>query len=159
MDKKQKKIVIILITALVLIDQIIKIVFFVTGAKIGYIEGINLGIINNTKSENNLQYILIYIIAISSLIRYINKNNTYINLTTRIVISFAIAGCISNLIDRIWNGFTINYINIPNFISLNLGYIFIAVTWIGMACILTKYTADRIKERKKYKNGNNCERK
>mgnify|MGYP002870200010 CR=1 FL=1 len=51
--------------------------------------------------------------------------NTYIKMDSRVVISFAIAGCISSIIDRIWNGGVINYINIPNFTSLNLGYVYI----------------------------------
>lgn len=152
MSKKEKKIIITLIVILTIIDQITKIILLSTGAKIGNTDGWSLGILDTAKSENNIQYILIFFIAIISLTRYITRNNTYIKMNSRVVISFAIAGCISNLIDRIWYNATVNYINIKNFTSLNLGYIYIAITWIGMAVILTKYTAERIKEKVEKRN-------
>ena len=152
MSKKEKKIIITLIVILTIIDQITKIILLSTGAKIGNADGWSLGILDTAKSENNIQYILIFFIAIISLTRYITRNNTYIKMNSRVVISFAIAGCISNLIDRIWYNATVNYINIKNFTSLNLGYIYIAITWIGMAVILTKYTAERIKEKVEKRN-------
>ena len=40
-------------------------------------------------------------------------------------------------------------INIPKFTPINLSYVYFIITWIGMAVILTKYTSDRIKEKKK----------
>ena len=148
MKNKEKKIIIILISALVIFDQILKIFFMISKLKIGDI----IGITEQLKSENNIQNILIYIIAIMFLIRYITRNNTYIKIDSKIVISFAIAGCISNLIDRIWYKSVINYINIPKFIGLNMGYIYIIITWIGMAVILTKYTSERIKEKNEKAN-------
>lgn len=144
MSKKQAKILMVLIVILVVIDQIIKIALLLSN---GIIQAAN-----NQKTENNISYILISIIAIIVLVRYIKRNNTYIKMDSRIIISFAIAGCISNLIDRIWNGETINYINIPNFVPLNLAYIYILVTWIGMAAILTKYTVERINEKNEKRN-------
>jgi len=148
MNKNQAKKLIILITILTVIDQILKIVFLVSNTTIGNPEGWCVGVLNKEKSENNIAYILISVIAIIALVRYIKSNNSYIKMDSRVVLSFAIAGCISNMIDRIWNGGTINYINIPRFSSLNLGYVYILVTWIGMAVILTKYTSKRINEKK-----------
>ena len=72
-------------------------------------------------------------------------------MNSRVILSFTIAGAISNAIDRVWNGGTINYINIPNFSALNLSYVYFIITWIGMAVILTKYTSDRLKEKKERK--------
>ena len=154
MKSKEKRVLIILVVALILIDQILKIVFLTTGAKLGNIDGFSIGTLENLKSENNLQYILISIIATVILIRYIARNNTFIKMDSRIIISFAVAGVISNFIDRIWDQATINYINIPKFASINLGYIYIAITWIGLAVILTKYTSKRMKEKniKKWKD-------
>ena len=155
MKDKEKRIVVILILALVLLDQLLKIIFLLTGAKIGNIESFSIGLLNITKSENNFQYIFIAFIAIAALIRYINMNNTYLKIDTRIIISFAIAGVISNTIDRIWKQATINYINIPRFTSINLGYLYIAIAWIGMAAILTKFTTERIKEKNENKGRGN----
>lgn len=148
MKNKEKKILIILISSLVLIDQIIKIVLFTSNYQLGSITGWSIGVLSNKKTENNLAYILISILAVIALVRYIKSNNTFIKMDSRVILSFSISGAISNSIDRVWNGGTINYINIPNFSSLNLSYVYFIITWIGMAVILTKYTTNRIKEKK-----------
>lgn len=148
MKNKEKKILIILISSLVLIDQIIKIVLFTSNYQLGSITGWSIGVLSNKKTENNLAYILISILAVIALVRYIKSNNTFIKMNSRVILSFSIAGAISNAIDRVWNGGTINYINIPKFSSLNLSYVYFIITWIGMAVILTKYTSRRILEKK-----------
>ena len=149
MKPKEKKIIIFLIISLILIDQILKIVLFKTNVIFINVSGWGIGVLANQKSENNLAYILISIIAVMMLVRYINSNNTFIKTDSRIILSFAIAGAISNAIDRVWNGGTINFINIPKFTPINLSYVYFIITWIGMAVILTKYSSDRIKEKKK----------
>lgn len=149
MKLKEKKIIYILIIALILIDQIAKVLLFKTNITLINEAGWGIGVLANQKSENNIAYILISIIAVMMLVRYINSNNTFIKTDSRIILSFAISGAISNAIDRVWNGGTINYINIPNFTPINLSYVYFIITWIGMALILTKYTSERIKEKKK----------
>jgi len=151
MKEKERKKLIILIIILTAVDQIIKIFIYKTNIKIIAENGWGIGILNNTKTENNVAYILISILAVIALVRYIKSNNTFIKMDSRVILSFAIAGAISNAIDRVWNGGTINYINIPNFSALNLSYVYFIITWIGMAVILTKYTSDRIKEKKEHK--------
>lgn len=148
MKDKEKKILIVLIAILVLVDQVLKIVMYNSKIQIINSTGLGIGVLNNTKSENNIAYILFSILAVIMLIRYISSNNSYIKMNSRVILSISIAGAISNAIDRIWNGGTINYINIPKFSALNLSYIYFIITWIGMAVILTKYTSDRIKEKK-----------
>ena len=151
MKDKEKKILIVLIVCLIIVDQIIKIVMYNSKIQIINSIGWGIGVLNNTKSGDNLVYILISIIAVIALVRYIKSNNTFVKMNSRVILSFAIAGAISNTIDRIWNGGTINYINIPNFSALNLSYVYFIITWIGMAVILTKYTSNRIKEKKERK--------
>lgn len=148
MKEKERKIIIILIIVLLLVDQIIKIVLFTSNYQLGSIKGWSIGVLSNKKSENNISYILVAIIAVIAIARYIKSNNSYIKMNSRVILSFALAGVISNTIDRLWNGTTINYINIPHFSSLNLAYIYFIITWIGMAAILTKYTSQRILEKK-----------
>ena len=151
MKDKEKRILTILVSALVIVDQIIKIIMYNSKIQIINSIGWGIGVLNNTKSGDNLVYILISIIAVIALVRYIKSNNTFVKMNSRVILSFAIAGAISNTIDRIWNGGTINYINIPNFSALNLSYVYFIITWIGMAVILTKYTSNRIKEKKERK--------
>ena len=151
MKNKEKKLLIVLIVCLIIVDQIIKILLLRTNIGFENKNGWGIGIINNTKTENNLAYILISVLAVMALVRYIKSNNTFIKMNSRVILSFSIAGAISNAIDRIWNGGTINYINIPKFSALNLSYVYFIITWIGMAVILTKYSSDRIKEKKERK--------
>lgn len=148
MKPKEKKIITILIIVLILIDQILKIVLYKSNFSIMNASGWGIGVLDNQKTENNIAYILISVVAVMALIRYINSNNTYIKMNSRVLLSFTIAGAISNVIDRLWNGGTVNYINFPKFSSLNLSYLYFIITWIGMAVILTKYTKDRIEEKK-----------
>lgn len=151
MKDKEKKILIVLIVCLIIVDQIIKIVLYNSKFQIINSTGWGIGIINNEKTENNFAFILVSILAVIMIVRYIRKNNTYIKMNSRVILSFAISGAISNAIDRIWNGGIINYINIPNFSALNLSYIYFIITWIGMAFILTVFTRDRIREKKERK--------
>ena len=148
MKEKERKKLIILIIILTAIDQILKIVLFTSNYQLGSITGWSIGVLSNKKTENNISYILVAIIAIIAIGRYIKSNNSFIKMNSRVILSFTIAGAISNMIDRLWNGATINYINMPNFSSLNLAYIYFIITWIGMAVILTKYTSQRIIEKK-----------
>lgn len=148
MKEKERKTLIFLIIILTAIDQILKIVLFTSNYQLGSITGWSLGILSNKKSENNISYILVAIIAIIAIGRYIKSNNSFIKMNSRVILSFTIAGAISNTIDRLWNGTTINYINMPKFSSINLAYIYFIITWIGMAIILTKYTSQRILEKK-----------
>ena len=148
MKEKERKTLIFLIIILTAIDQILKIVLFTSNYQLGSITGWSLGVLSNKKSENNISYILVAIIAIIAIGRYIKSDNSFIKMNSRVILSFTIAGAISNTIDRLWNGTTINYINMPKFSSLNLAYIYFIITWIGMAIILTKYTSQRILEKK-----------
>lgn len=148
MKEKERKTLIFLIIILTVIDQILKIVLFTSNYQLGSITGWSLGVLSNKKSENNISYILVAIIAIIAIGRYIKSNNSFIKMDSRVILSFTIAGAISNTIDRLWNGTTINYINMPKFSSINLAYIYFIITWIGMAIILTKYTSQRILEKK-----------
>ncbi len=140
--EKEKRIVGMLIFVLVIIDQVVKIIMAI----------LNKNIIQNVDTKDNLKNLLIGVIALILLVRYINSNNMYIKFNSRILLGFAIAGIIGNSIDRVTSGNVVNYIHIPGFIDLNLAYIYILITWIGMAAILTIYTKERLDERKAEKD-------
>ena len=137
MKKKEKCIVFILIIFLLLIDQITKIIALK-----------KWWIVKNSNNGSNGYYILISIIIIFMLFRYILNNNTFIKLYTRIILSFGISGGIGNLIDRIWNKNVILFINLNNHIELNISYIYILISWIGMAVIFTKDSVKFLQDKK-----------
>lgn len=147
MKKKEKIIIYISIIILLLIDQITKIIAINYGWKI-----------ENSNTTNNNYHIFISIIIIFLIIRYISNNNSFIKIGTKFILSFAIAGGIGNLIDRIWNKNVILFINFNNHIELNLSYIYILIAWIGMAIILTRNTKTFLND-KKEKNMKRKEKK
>lgn len=133
----KKKLYSLFILLLISIDQIIKIIFvYKTRLK-------------NGLSDNNLYYIMATLVIIFLIIRYILNDNFFIKKQTKIVLGFALAGAISNLIDRLFNSYVINYINIGSNININLAYIYILITWIGFAAIFAKNTSEFIKNGKK----------
>ena len=145
---KDKRIVMALVLGLVLLDQIIKIIMLISNFNFEN-EFIKIGIILSEKCESNIQYILISIIAGTTLIRYVLSKNKFIKLKNKVILSFAIAGVISNLIDRIINGYVINYIFISGFTNFNISYVYIVITWIGMAILLTIHTSKAIREKRR----------
>ena len=146
---KNKKTLIIIAIILVLIDQIAKILMLNMDFVLINQNGFGLRLEQNPSTDNNIAYILISGIEIYLILKYMKSNNSFIKFSNRIVLDFALAGAISNLIDRIWLGHVINYISIPFFTNMNLGYFYIIITWIGLAAVLTKYTMNNMKKRKK----------
>ena len=142
--KKENNIkkIVILITVLVLLDQISKIIAYSFFKLATHYEEI---------SNNNISYIIISIIVVAMIIKYISSNNLFIKKDSKIILSFAIAGAISNVIDRVIQGHVINFIKIGNIMEINLAYIYIIIAWIGMAVILTKNTMNFISKRKENK--------
>jgi len=126
-----------LIPVLILIDQLLKNFFkdkiYVifnyplilykknTGAAFGILEG------------NNLLLLFLTLIILGILIYLYLKNPKL-----RTGLSFIIAGATSNLIDRIFHGFIIDYINLGIYPTFNLADVFNIVGAIILVFILTK---------------------
>ena len=157
--KEYRRIVLIIIILLVLIDQMIKIFLIITNFKFSLNNTMQIVSKDGLQSKDNISYILISIIVVIIFVRYIKSNNMFIKKSNKIVISFAIAGVISNVIDRIWKGYVITYISISENLNFNLSYIYIIIAWIGMAIILTKNTANEIKQKRVEVNEKNNSRK
>lgn len=148
MDKKEKNIILFLNIILILIDQLVKLYIL-------FKDGNNVEIsVKGIFNSSNISYILASVIVVSALIRYILKNNELIKIQTRIAVSFAIAGGISNTIDRLWVARVITY-KIRNSLEFNLAYVYICIAWILMAVLLTIYTNKRIKEKRSKNERNN----
>lgn len=138
--KKLNKIykrVFILIFILILIDQITKEIIYTNLQEI------------HVNTNENIKYIFISCIIIFIIFRYILNKNSFIKNSSRYILSFAAAGGIGNLIDRVIFHYIRNFIEIKNFTNINLSYIYIFIAWLGMAIILTIDTADIISKRKK----------
>ena len=141
-NKKQNKILILIIITAIILDQITKIIAFQKGWNI---------IPDEIDTSNNGYYIIMTIIVVLMIIRYITNDNTFIKLDTKIILGFAIAGAIGNLIDRIWNQNVIVFMRLGNDFHFNFAYIYIGIAWIGLAAILSKNVMKILKDKKNEK--------
>ena len=126
--KVSKKLVllIIVIILIIAIDQIIKFSVFYNlyNSSIGVINGIlNLTYVQNTggafgiASNNIIIFILVNLVIIGMLLRFVLIKIKELNNLEIISISLIISGGIGNLIDRVFRGYVIDYIDISPIIS------------------------------------------
>ena len=169
MDKKhfitRSKLTIIFIFLIILIDQLIKI-FAISITNNGSIEIIK-GVLNFTYAKNTGEalkigsdastFLLINIIVIFLLIRFLIVNREKVDVKASVALSFILAGGISNLIDRIFRGEVVNFIDISslvNFPKFNFADIYIVMGWILFAFFAAILTVEQLKERKEKLNKN-----
>lgn len=142
-NKKQTKILILIIVIAIILDQITKIIAFHNGWNIVAEESID--------PSNNGYYIIMTIIIILMIIRYMTNDNTFIKLDTKVILSFAIAGAVGNVIDRIWNQNVIVFMRLGKDFNFNFAYIYIGIAWVGLAAILTKNVMKILRDKKNEK--------
>lgn len=136
---------------LIIIDQITKVLVLqnknifpkqiIKGLlKFNYCE--NRGVAFSLGEGNVALFILLNIVLISVLIIYYEKNKSEFNLIGRIFISMTISGGISNLLDRAFRGFVVDFIDISDLFSFaifNVADILITVGVFGIAiCYIVK---------------------
>ena len=92
--KKQKLIVTILTIALIIIDLGTKFIASKQGKII---------IPQGDYRANNLYYNFLSIIIISLIVRFMSSSNSFVKLSTKIVLSFGLAGAFGNFLDRVLN--------------------------------------------------------
>lgn len=126
MKNKKNIILIILTIILIIIDQIIKLNVFnkLYNSSISVINGVlSLTYIQNTGGAygvgtgNIVSFIIVNIIVIGLIIRFLILKNNQISNSIRIGLFMIIAGGLSNLIDRIYRGFVIDYIDFSKLIK------------------------------------------
>ena len=156
--KENKKIIllIIMIICTVVIDQIVKIsvISNLYNSSITIIENVlnftyveNRGGAFGIGSGNLLMFIIVNIIIIVLILKFIVSKKDEVEGYVLISGGLIIAGGIANLIDRIFRGFVIDYIDFSPIIKypvFNLADIFIV---IGCVFVLLKLIINTIKER------------
>lgn len=160
MDKfiKNKKIIamVLIIVFSVALDQTIKLIIEknLYNNSITLINGIlNLTYVENTGgaygigSNNIVIFIIVNIIVISLLAKFVLYKKDEINIGTLISMSLIISGGIGNLIDRIFRGHVIDYLDINPLIKypiFNMADVFIV---LGCFIIIINLVIDTIKNR------------
>ena len=128
---------IILIIALVIFDQLTKLYFFgkniylssYFSLKFVANSGISFGIFKN----NNLIFVFLIILVIAFILYYYNKERKY-----ALAFNFLLAGAFGNLIDRIFRGYVIDFIDFKFWYVFNLADVFITAAGLLLVYYLFK---------------------
>ena len=140
-----KKIVLIIGAILLLLDQIIK--FIVIDNNFVLIPGfLNLSYTENTGiafglNENNvILIILVNVVILGIIIKFLKENMDKIDMLEFISLILVLVGGVGNLIDRIFRGHVIDFININlfNFPVFNMADIYITVGAIILLIVIIK---------------------
>lgn len=169
LKEKNKRLlkVIILIIVLVLIEQLTKIyainntreteqVIIKNVLSFSYLE--NTGIAFGMAQGDNANIIIISnILVIALIIRFMVAQNEKIGPKTMFLLSMAVAGGASNLIDRIFRGYVVDFINlliIPSYPRCNLADIFLVVSWFILVIVFAVQAKKELNIEKKLENAN-----
>ncbi len=146
MKTKQKKIIIacIAVLMLVIVDQIIKYNIPKEGSIVIIENFLNFTYVQNTGAafgigaNNTASFIVVNLIILGLVLRFLITQIERINIWTEIPIILILAGGLGNLIDRIFKGFVVDFIDINNWIVFpvfNLADIYITIGWVFFVVI------------------------
>lgn len=119
------------------------------------------GILNLTYVENTggaygigsnsiIMFIIVNIIVITLLTKFISSKKDEINIVILISISLIIAGGLGNLIDRIFRGYVIDYIDINPLFKYPVFNIADICVVLGCTVVVTNLIINTIKEKTNY---------
>ena len=141
---------VIILLLIILFDQVTKMILINQNITIipnflsfNYIQ--NTGAAFNIGTNNIITIIIINVIIIGLIIKFIKDNDLDIGVLLSIFI--VLAGGISNLIDRLFKGFVIDFIdvNIFNFPNFNIADICIVLGIVFLIFIIIKSTINKEK--------------
>ena len=152
--KKIHYIIIVLFIILLLLDQITKIIF--TNNNIEIIPHIlkftyteNTGGAFGIGNGNILTFVFTNIIVLGIIVKFMINQKENLDNITYIILTAILAGGVGNLIDRLFRGHVVDFIDITgliNFPKFNLADIYIVCGWIFLAFIFAKNTIEIRKE-------------
>lgn len=158
-NKKYK--IIIFVTVLVLLEQLTKIIIVMNRDKLpitvinnvfmlSYVE--NSGVAFGIKVGSVWSFIIVNVVILGIIIKFMYSQLQELNNKTIIILSLVLAGGISNLIDRIFRGYVVDFLDITPMISFpvfNFADIMIVVAVFIFGVTMIK---NIIKDDKKGKN-------
>lgn len=159
--KKEYGILIGIVMAIIVIDQICKIVLMNVGEIIVIPGVLKLAINENYSaaygigSNSTIMYVLTNLVILGVIFKFITTQNEFIDTKQKVFLSFIFAGGVTNVIDKIFHGYVIEYIDIKQLINLpvfNLGDIFVIIGWVSVAAIFAGFTVREWRNNKTKKN-------
>ncbi len=151
-QKNEKFLLISIIAIMIVVDQVCKI-WIQNIKQIEVIPGIlYFEISQNTKaaygigSDSIIMYVLTNLVVLGIIGKFITTQNEFVDQKLKILLSFILAGGISNVIDKITKGYIIEYINLKQVVNLpvfNLADMFVLIGWIA---IVARFAVFSVKE-------------
>ena len=153
--KKLYKIIGIIVILIILLDQLSKILIINNG-EISLIsntlelrvDNANSGMYDETSRAVNIMTNIVILCIIFGIIK---NHNQFVTKKTKILLSFAFGGGISNVIDKIFRGGVVEFINIGNLPALNIADICIAIGWISFIAIFASFSSKELAKNKENK--------
>ena len=100
-------------------------------------------------------YVLTNLVILGVIFKFIRTQNEYVDMKMKVFLSFILAGGISNVIDRVFRGYVLEFIDFKELINLpvfNIADLFILTGWICVAAIFAYFTVNEWKNKKTEKN-------
>ena len=146
MKNKIVRLIVILGTILVILDQLTKILIttYVNGQVgndyIGFQVANNTGLAFGFNDGSNTKNIFLMIFVLFIVIRFIKNQIELIDTKTAIALSMILAGGIGNLLDRIFRGAVVDFIKIFSFPLFNVADCLVVVGTILLIIFLVIFT-------------------
>ena len=156
MKKKEKKklylILAIMIFLIIFIDQLSKVLVI----HYGEITWISDKIVLKPTEMKNGMYdetsrgvrILTNLVIVAIIFGIIKSDNQFVTKKTKILLSFAFAGGVSNIIDRLCRGNVVEFINIGNFPAFNIADVCILIGWVSFVAIFASFSSKELTKKK-----------
>lgn len=145
MKNKTIRLIIVIAIIIIVMDQLSK--FLLTNYLKESIGNsiFKLEIVENTGmafgfNEGNTKNIFLMIVVLAMMISFIKKQIERIDKKTAISLAMAIGGGISNLIDRIFRGYVLDFIKIYKFPVFNIADTFVIIGWILLIIFLIDFS-------------------
>ena len=87
-------------------------------------------------------------LILSIILGIIKSDNQFITKKTKILLSIAFAGGVSNIIDRLCRESVVEFIHIGNFPAFNIADVCILIGWVSFVAIFASFSAKEMFKKK-----------
>ena len=92
--------------------------------------------------------IITNLVIVGIILGIIKSDNQFITKKTKILLSIAFAGGVSNIIDRLCRGSVVEFIHIGNFPAFNIADVCILIGWVSFVAIFASFSAKELFKKK-----------
>lgn len=151
MKNKIIRIIVILAIAVIIIDQVSKLLIIKNGLTMQIGEFVKIEQTLNTGmalglNEGNMRNAIIMILVLAIVIAFIKNQLERIDTKTAVSVGLILGGGLSNLIDRFTRQGVVDFLSIYKFPTINLADCFIFIGWVLFIVFLIMYTRQKVGE-------------